>query len=569
VVIAAKRGVALTGTVLAVSLLSAGMSWAQSAPGLLGNQVLNAPGGPAATRYVPGQLLVGYRPAGDAVQTNFAVRSRLVSTVGAVVVRRSLALRMDVVHVVPGDERLAISLLRANPLVAYAERDAIVPAAEAPCASDPACWVPNDPLFKRQWGLSNDTLTIAPSAGAVFGADIAAPAAWQHARSNRSVRIAVIDSGIEATHQDLSDKVVFSSTLPANNGNATDLSGHGTAVAGVAAAIPDNGIGIAGSGYNASLMNIKATDDAGDPSHPAITGGAEADAILLATANGANIINISYAGYVDLQAVRDAVSYAWSHGVLIVAAAGNDNTAVPTYPAAYPHVIAVAATDNTDRRASFSNANASWVQLAAPGVGIVTTTPDYRNAFGPQGYAYVNGTSFSAPFVAGVAALLWPIVQDGNGDGHINDEVAQRLFSSADRIPGTGTYWSRGRVDACRAVTQRTTPCPALGQSRPALPRLRGSIAERYINVTLTDRFGIVFSRRKRSVTSCARKSRTRLACRTAWYHGGYYYQGRVVVFYGLRRDIGHPYSRFVVKRINARCSAARPRRNCAITVYT
>jgi hypothetical protein len=144
-----------------------------------------------------------------------------------------------------------------------------------------------------------------------------------------------------------------------------------------------------------------------------------------------------------------------AHGALPVAAAGNDGTTSRSYPAAFNHVLSVAATDTDDEIASFSNRGASWVDVAAPGVGIVSTLPTYDNATGAVGYGYLSGTSMATPIVAGIAALIW----DQFPATEANRGVEARILASAQAIPGTGTYWRYGRVDACRAAGANQAPC--------------------------------------------------------------------------------------------------------------
>ncbi len=168
--------------------------------------------------------------------------------------------------------------------------------------------------------------------------------------------------------------------------------------------------------------------------------------------NGARVINMSLGGSSGSKAVEDAVNYAWGKGAVLVAAAGNSGSDTPTYPAAYEKVIAVAATDSTDAKASWSNWG-SWVDLAAPGVEILSTAPDHRTRLWPRPplYATLSGTSMASPHVAGAAGLVW-------ASGYCSTSADQpacvrsRLEETADPVSGTGVYWQRGRVNAYRAL---------------------------------------------------------------------------------------------------------------------
>lgn len=164
-----------------------------------------------------------------------------------------------------------------------------------------------------------------------------------------------------------------------------------------------------------------------------------ANGIIWAADNGAKAINMSYGSSSYSQTEQNAVNYAWNKGAVLVAAAGNSNTSSKFYPAAYTNVISVAATDNNDQKASFSNYG-NWVLVASPGVCIAST---YKNS----GYAWMSGTSQASPAVTGLAALVF-----ARFPAYTNAQVRDTLFSSADPISGTGSFWVYGRVNALRAV---------------------------------------------------------------------------------------------------------------------
>jgi subtilisin family serine protease len=239
--------------------------------------------------------------------------------------------------------------------------------------------VPNDP----DWVNQRAYLTT-----------VSAPAAWDVTHGSTSARIAVIDSGIDTSHPDLAGKVVASYNAVTGTTSVNDTIGHGTEVASVAAANTNNSTGIAGAGFASMLLAVKVDDAAGD-----IWSDAVADGIRWAADNGADVINVSLGSTGDDALERDAVAYARSRGALVVAAAGNEGTSTPMYPAAYDGVIAVGATDQSgSARTSFSSYG-TWVDVGAPGLNI-------RAAKAGGGLATVSGTSFAAPLVAGEAALL-------------------------------------------------------------------------------------------------------------------------------------------------------------------
>ncbi len=319
-------------------------------------------------------------------------------------------LGVRIVSVPANLEREIIGKLKKYALVEYAEPDALAQ----------ALFVPNDPYLPNEWGLVN----------------IHATNAWDVATGTSTVKIAILDTGIDYDHGDLKSKVVSNTNFTASK-SATDRNGHGTHVAGIAAATTNNARGVASIGYSSSLMNVKVLSDNGSGYYSWIANG-----IIFAADNGAKVINMSLGGSSASQTLQDAIDYAWSKGVVIVAAAGNNNNSTPSYPAYYAHVIAVGATDENDSRASFSNFG-DWVDVAAPGVNILSTYPHIGRT---DRYAYLSGTSMASPFVAGLAALVW-----NTASGTDNQTVRDRIENTADTLP---TSWTtHGLIDAAKAVT--------------------------------------------------------------------------------------------------------------------
>jgi hypothetical protein len=237
--------------------------------------------------------------------------------------------------------------------------------------------------------------------------------AWAQTSGSPSVVIAVIDSGVDLTHPDLSPNLwVNPGEIPGNgidddvNGwnfvdgtnNVQDMIGHGTLVAGVAAARTNNAIGIAGVCGQCRILPVKITQLSGFANYSDIAAG-----INYAVAKGAKVINLSVGGYADSQAVQAALANAASQNALVVAGAGNDNKSDPFYPAAYPNVLAVAGTTSADVKYTSSNYGA-WVDLSAPGENILSTTLG--------DYASDTGTSYATPFVSGAAGLLFSLHPD-------------------------------------------------------------------------------------------------------------------------------------------------------------
>ena len=262
---------------------------------------------------------------------------------------------------------------------------------------------------------------------------VRAPAAWDAARGDRAVKIAVLDSGADITHPDLAGKVVGTYNAVTGSTDVTDTVGHGTAVASIAAATTNDGFGVAGAGYDSSLLVVKVEDAAGE-----IMGDAVANGVRWATDSGAAVINISF-GFSQADALTAAaVAYAISRGVVVVAAAGNTPTSAPNYPAAEPGVIAVGATTaNGAARASFSSFG-PWVDVAAPGVAILA------DAVGGGVAAPGDGTSFAAPLVAGEVALLRARVPGARAAA-----VAEAVSGAT---VGARLGFARGLVDFAAAV---------------------------------------------------------------------------------------------------------------------
>ena len=260
---------------------------------------------------------------------------------------------------------------------------------------------------------------------------------WQSTTGSQEVLVAVLDTGIDSNHEDLSGQVVaevdFTDSLTPG-----DVHGHGTHIAGIIAA-KSNDIGIIGMAPGSRLLNAKVADDMGRCYASALAKG-----IVWAVDNGASVINISVEIRGDSPELEKAIDYAWSEGSLVIGAAGNDGNDSPVYPAGYENCIAVAATNQDDGLAVLSN-HGDWVDVAAPGFGIYSTLPD-------DGYGLKTGTSFACAYVSGMAALLFDIVVDTNGDGRLNDEVRAAIEAGCQAIDIAGV--GNGRIDAAGAVAQ-------------------------------------------------------------------------------------------------------------------
>lgn len=365
--------------------------------------------------------------------TSSSTRDSIVRGAKGRVAKNIAALDTQVLEVPAGQEVQAISQLQDNSLVEFAEPDYAVHATA----------LPNDPNFtSKQWGLENTGQNIASQVGKV-DADIDAPTAWNTSTGN-GVKVAVLDSGISQNHEDLSGKIVAQKNFSGTD-SVDDSYGHGTHVSGIIAATHNNGKGVTGTCPGCLLINAKVLDNNGNGFDSQI-----ADGIIWATDNGAKVINMSLGGPGKTNVLENAITYAWNKGVVLVASAGNSGKTKKEFPAAYPKVIAVASTDNKDRKSSFSTYGADWVDITAPGSEIFSTFPNRTyNMGGPLNYGYMSGTSMAAPMVSATAALVWT-----SKYGTSPKTVRARLEATTDKISGTGSFWANGRLNAANAVAK-------------------------------------------------------------------------------------------------------------------
>ncbi|OGI18728.1 MAG: hypothetical protein A3B68_03555 [Candidatus Melainabacteria bacterium RIFCSPHIGHO2_02_FULL_34_12] len=255
---------------------------------------------------------------------------------------------------------------------------------------------PNDKDFSSQYYLK----------------EINATKAWNVTVGDSSLVVGILDTGVDAKHPDLEGKVLQGINLSSQN--YSDQIGHGTEVAGIIAAKTNNNQGIAGIGWNTNVLPIKITDENGQARVSTVV-----VALEQAYENNVKIIQISLSTNQFSQTLKDAIQLAHDRGILIVSTAGNTGVQEVRYPAAFPGVIGVGAI-NQSKQIEYYSTRGDHVSLVAPGSSIYTTTLNL-------GYSAVTGTSFSAPQVAGTAALVWSILP-----GLTNDDVKDILFQSAD-----------------------------------------------------------------------------------------------------------------------------------------
>jgi thermitase len=413
--------------------------------------------------HAPGVMLVGFCDQGKSAlhQGHARPSQRWLKAEDIIVTIPEID--MMVLRVPAGLECTMLKTLRRDPRVAFAELDYAVRATETRFLGETRFLIPNDPDGGQQWGPAR----------------ISAPIAWWVATGAPDVVIAMLDSGIQPDHEDLADRLWANpgevpdngvdgdgngkvddfqgwhfyhvwngqAFVPGEDNQVADDYGHGTHVAGIAGAAFNNNVGVAGMAGGSRLMAVKVLDEQGDGWYSDVVQG-----IIYAVDNGAQVINLSFGGTSPSQALQEAVNYAHAHGVLVVAASGNDGGPV-LYPAACEHVLSVTATDQDDNRASFSNYGPE-VDVAAPGVSIYSTGwPGDGRADCTNGYCRKSGTSAATPHVAGLAALMW----SARPDLTVAQVTGIITSTAADVNTGTLTGWDEflgwGRIEAGRALS--------------------------------------------------------------------------------------------------------------------
>lgn len=335
----------------------------------------------------------------------------------------------------------ALQSLKNNPAVLYAEPNRIYSVPEvikdsAPQSSDPSASYPNDPSFSRQYAHK---VSMSQKG-------------WEINKGNSNVTVAIVDTGVDGSHPDLAAKMVPGyDFVEGQAGGNIDPQGHGTHVAGISAAITNNGVGVAGYAPNVKIMPVRVLDARGSGSFKDV-----ADGIVWAAENGAKVINMSLGGPWPSQAVTDAVKFATSKDVVVIAAMGNDGNGSKSYPAATEGVMAVGATDSSDKRARFSQYG-NWISVGAPGVGILSTFPTKKSGMPGINYGSISGTSMATPAVAGLAALVRSQFPTMN-----YKQVQSHIESTADDLgeQGFDKYYGYGRINVFKALS--TNPDNAL-----------------------------------------------------------------------------------------------------------
>ena len=416
--------------ILAATLVCFANSWAQVPA-------------PAAPAFVPGEILVKFRSDLPAAKVN-----SVFTASGLQSIQHFASLNLHRCRIPAGtDVAAALQACKLDSSIVYAEPNYIYTASR----------LPNDPRFSELWGLQNSN-----------DVDVDAPEAWETQTGAAKVLVAVIDTGVDYNHEDLRANVwrnpgesgngretngrdddgngfvddVHGWDFAGNDNDPMDDNGHGSHVSGTIAAAGNNGVGVTGVNWRASIMALKFLAANGS--------GNAADAIeciQYAAQNGARVLNNSWGGGGFSQALRDAIEFSRAQNAVFVAAAGNegrDNDASPSYPASYDvaNVLSIAACDRQGQLASFSNFGRTSVDFAAPGVDILSTTPGNT-------YQSFSGTSMANPHASGVAALV--IAQFPQATYR---QVMIRLAGSVVPSPAfANTTWHGGLLNAAAALS--------------------------------------------------------------------------------------------------------------------
>jgi len=364
-----------------------------------------------------GELLLRFKPG-----ASWHSGEKVLKDFGLEVLEEIPQIKVLVVSVPENALQRVKSALMRNPMVDFVEENCLVEPLQ----------MPNDPYYYKQWHL--------PAIGA--------PYAWDLSAGSGSVTVAVLDSGVDSSHPDLAGKLLSGWNFYDNNGDTSDVYGHGTMVAGTAAAIANNQIGVASVAWGCPILPVRVTDTSGYTSYSLLSEG-----LVYAADRGAKVAVVSFAIYGG-SALSSAAKYFMDKGGLVVAAGGNSGK-YEDY-ADNPYIVSVSAVASGDAIASFSSYG-PYIDLSAPGVSIYTTVRG-------GSYASVSGTSFSAPVVAGVVALMFSV-----NPSLTPTQVEQILEATAVDLgdPGYDIYYGWGRVDAYAALKIASSVSPPPPDTNP------------------------------------------------------------------------------------------------------
>lgn len=394
-------------------------------PAPIGEKPSPEPPPPTSRRFVPGEILVKFKPGVGSLSAQNALQAEGLRTLE--VSQYEGVMR---VQVPPGHEADAIAALLDRGDVAIASYNHIFQASIEP----------DDSYYAIQWALPK----------------IGAPSAWDVTTGSSNVTVALIDSGLDMSHSEFSGRIVYPRDEIEEDGTPQDTCDHGTHVTGILAAQGNNGSGIAGVAWDVKILPVRVLT--GNSSGCTGSEFDIRDGIYWAVNHGARVINLSLGALPDFgqtceqtyKFMSTAIEDAYNAGVLVVAAAGNYGASGLTCPALQPETMSVGATTSTDQRAWYSNYG-TGLSVVAPGDDIFSTIPG--------GYGYISGTSMATPHVAGLAALVWSL-----DPSLTNDQVRDRIQDSADDlgVAGWDQYFGYGRINAWHTleslVSLQTSP---------------------------------------------------------------------------------------------------------------
>ncbi|HWQ65619.1 MAG TPA: S8 family serine peptidase [Methanospirillum sp.] len=421
---------------------------------------------PVNGTYVPGEVIVRYN-LDNTVQTQSVadINTKVAQESGVSVLQDLSSSSLPGIQLMKLPANLSveegISILQQNPQVMYAEPNYLITLNDPPGLKDAASisevtmQTPNDPYFSDLWGLQSGS-----------DHDIDAPEAWDLSTGSSSVIVAVVDTGVNYNHNDLSANIWTNPGETPDNGidddgnvyvddvygydfcnmdkDPMDDRWHGTHCAGTIGAVGNNGRGVVGVNWNVKIMSLKFLNSAG-------TGTTDRAILAINYANdkGASVISNSWGGGDFSQGLWDAID---ASPAVVICAAGNDGVGSADYPAGYDcsNIISVAASDSSDNRASFTNYNAVTVDVAAPGVSILSTYKDNQ-------YAWADGTSMATPHVAGLAALI-----KARNPNLTKSEIKQIILDTVDKLSQWNGYvLTGGRINAYSALVRAKVPLQA------------------------------------------------------------------------------------------------------------
>ena len=404
---------------------------------------------PSPQQFVTDELLVQFKAG-----VHKSSSDRDLSAAGTAEAEEIAPIQVKRIKVPAAAREKVKAALARNPHVSFVEENYLA----KPTA------IPNDPSYASQWHLPK----------------IAAPPGWDISTGSSTVDIAIIDTGVDPSHPDLTGKLLPGYNFVTNTTDTHDVYGHGTKTAGSAAAMANNGVGVSGVAWQNPIMPLVVTDSTGSASYSSI-----ANAITYAVDHGVRIINISFGGPTSSTTLQSAIDYAWNKGAVVFASAGNYATSTPNYPAACNHVVAVSATTSSDTLASFSSFG-SWITVAAPGDAILTTTNG-------GGYGTVSGTSFSSPITAGLGALILSV-----NPTLTNAQVVDIITKNADDLgaPGFDTSFGNGRINVFKSLSAAKIAVPVTDTLPPTVSisslnfgsTVKGTVT---INAAASDNVGV------------------------------------------------------------------------------